>query len=479
MQFRPRVLAACASLLCLSTAHVTAQAADNAVIQWNNIALEAIRVGHPGPPMVARMLNVTHTCVFDAWAAFDHKASAVFSGKTLKQPKSFRTEANKRTAISYAAYRALVDLFPAQKATFDAAMVSQGYDPTYTATDATTPAGVGNAACAAVLAAKHVDGSNQLGDLNPGAYSDYTGYAPVNTPTTIVDPNRWQPLQVGATTQKFIAPFWGKVTPFALKSISQYAVKPPAAAGTAAYQTQVDQVLAYSAKLTDKQKVIAEYWADGPSSELPPGHWNLFGQFVSKRDRHSLDRDVKMFFAVNNALLDASVWTWGIKRQYDYIRPVSAVHYLYASSNVTAWAGPGLGTQSIPGANWRPYQAASVVTPPFAEYVSGHSTFSAAAARVLKLFTGSDRFGHSVTQAAGTSRVEPGIVPAAPVTLSWATFTAAADEAGISRRFGGIHFIDGDLEGRRVGKLIGTAAFAKSMSYLGDDDDDRHEGDDD
>lgn len=360
-------------------------------------------------------------------------------------------------------------------------MVSMGYDPTYTATDATTPAGVGNAACAAVLAAKHVDGSNQLGDLHPGAYTDYTGYTPVNSPTTIVDPNHWQPLLVsdghgGTVTQKFIAPFWGKVAPFALESIGQYPVKPPAVAGTVAYQTQVDQVLAYSASLTDKQKVIAEYWADGPSSELPPGHWNLFGQFVSNRDHHSLDRDVKMFFAVNNALLDASVWTWGVKRQYDYVRPVTAVHYQYAGGNVTAWSGvPGGGTQSIPAANWRPYQAITVVTPPFAEYVSGHSAFSAASAAVLRGFTHSDSFGNSVTIAAGNSRVEPGLVPATAVTLSWPTFTAAADEAGISRRFGGIHFVDGDLEARRVGKLIGKAALAKSKKYFGDDDD-RHEG---
>lgn len=469
MQFRFRLVAAAAGLASALVAPA-AMAADNAVITWDNIALQAIRVGHPGPPMVARMLNVTSTCMFDAWAAFDERARGVFTGHSLKQPKAWRTPANKATAISYAAYRALVDLFPAQKATFDAAMVAQGLDPNYTSTDASTPAGVGNAACAAVIAAKHADGANQLGDLAPGAYSDYTGYTPVNTPTLINDPNRWQPLTVsdghgGVVTQKFIAPFWGQVKPFALQSVSQYAVKPPAVAGTAAYQKQVDEVLAYSANLTDRQKVIAEYWADGPSSELPPGHWNLFAQFVSQRDHHTLDRDVKMFFALNNALLDASVWTWGVKRVYDYIRPVSAVHWQYAGANVTAWAGAGQGTQSIPAANWRPYQAITVVTPPFAEYVSGHSTFSAASARVLRLFTGSDYFDNSVTIPAGNSRVEPGTVPAAAVTLKWRTFSDAADEAGISRRFGGIHFVDGDLEGRRVGKKIGTAAFAKSMWY--------------
>ena len=473
-------IAAAAALLCGTGA---ALADDNVVIQWNKAVLEGIREAHPGPPMVARMLNVVHTCIYDAWAAYDEHARGTQLGSSLRQPGYRRTPANKRQAISHAAYRASVDLFPAQKPIFDALMVQLGYDPGYTVTETHTPAGIGNTACAAVLAYRHADGSNQLGDLHPGAYSDYSGYAPVNTPTTLNDPNHWQPLRVsdghgGMVNQTYIAPFWGQVKPWALQSIAQYPVKPPAAAGTAAYRLQSDQVLAYSAQLTDRQKVIAEYWADGPSSELPPGHWNLFAQFVSQRDHHRLDRDVKMFFAVNNALLDASVWTWGVKRVYDYIRPVSSIHYLYGAGTVTAWAGPGLGTQTIPGASWRPYQAATVVTPPFAEYVSGHSTFSAAAAATLRLFTRSDAFGGSVTVPAGSSRVEPGLVPAADVKLRWPTFSAAADEAGISRRFGGIHFIDGDLEGRRVGKLIGAAAFEKTRSYFGRDDEHGH-GDDD
>ena len=470
MQFKKILIASCVAGIGLGSA--PAFAADNVVIQWNNALLEAIRVTHPGPPIVARALFVSHTCMYEAWAAFDDSARGTETGKTLRQPKSYRTLANKNQAISYAAYRAAVDLFPTQVGAFNTLMNSLGYDPAYIAQDRNTAAGVGNLACAAVLTARHADGSNQLGNLNPGAYSDYSGYVPVNSSSTIVDPNHWQPLMINGTQQRCIAPFWGQVKPFALKSVAQYSVKPPAAAGSAAYKKQVDEVLAYSANLTDREKVIAEYWADGPTSELPPGHWNLFSQFVSNRDHHSLDRDVKMFFLVNGALMDASVWTWGVKRIYDYVRPVTAIHYQYANANVSAWAGPNLGTLSIPGANWRPYQAAHVVTPPFPEYVSGHSTFSAAAAATLRKFTGRDNFGFSVTIPVGSSRVEPGTVPASNVSLSWATFSAAADEAGLSRRFGGIHFIDGDLEGRRVGKKIGKAAYEKARDLFGDEDSD-------
>lgn len=107
-----------------------------------------------------------------------------------------------------------------------------------------------------------------------------------------------------------------------------------------------------------------------------------------------------------------------------------------------------------------------MVTPPFQEYVSGHSAFSAAAAEVLKRYTGSDAFGASVTVAAGSSRVEPGLVPAQDITLSWPTFSAAADEAGISRRYGGIHFIEGDVVSRELGRKIGAQAYRLATDYI-------------
>src|SRR5438552_7348948 len=125
---------------------------------------------------------------------------------------------------------------------------------------------------------------------------------------------------------------------------------------------------------------------------------------------------------------------WAAKTVYDSGRPYTAIHYLFKGKKVRAWAGPFRGTQEIDGGDWQPYQAATVVTPPFPEYISGHSTFSAAGAEILKRFTGSDAFGASVTVPAGSSRFEPGTTPARDVTLSWATFTAAADQAGLSRR---------------------------------------------
>jgi hypothetical protein len=314
--------------------------------------------------MVARSLAILHTCIYDAWAAYDPSAVGTRLGGELRRPPAERTLANKNEAISYAARAALVDLFPGpppQAARFNDLLADLGYNPANTSTDTSTPSGIGNVAAQAVLAFRHGDGSNQLGDLHPGAYSDYTGYAPVNDPDNINDANHWQPLRVsdghgGFVIQKYIAPHWGLVTPFALTSASQFrpASDPRPTHPPGHYRQQADQILDYSAKLTDKQKVIAEYWADGPSSELPPGHWALFAEYVSGRDNHDLDADVRMFFAMTNAVLDASIACWEAKKHWDYVRPVTAVHYLFKGKEVTAWAGRDKGTAKINGEDWRP-----------------------------------------------------------------------------------------------------------------------------
>jgi hypothetical protein len=185
-------------------------------------------------------------------------------------------------------------------------------------------------------------------------------------------------------------------------------------------------------------------------------------QFVAARDHHTLDQDVKMFFALTNATFDASIVAWDAKRAFDSVRPASALCYLLHGQQIRSWGGPGKGTVTMDGKDWLPYQPTTFPTPPFPEFISGHSSFSAAAARVLELFTGSDRFGDSVTFAPGSSAVEPGITPAAPVTLKWDTFLAAANEAGISRRYGGIHFKAADLTGRAVGRVVGSQTWEKA-----------------
>jgi hypothetical protein len=450
-----------------------APSTQTVVVRWSSACLQAIRTTRPGPPMVARMLAIVHTAIYDAWAAYDARALGTRLGGTLRRPPAERTVENKRRAMSYAAYRSLVDLFPTQRAAFDLIMTDLGYDPADSSEKVTTATGIGNLVARKLIEFRHADGSNQLGDRTPPDslgrptfYADYTHYAPWNTPDSIIDPTRWQPLRINGVVQKFVAPQWYLVTPFALTSASQFrtpGMKPNGPTG--GLQRAVDQAIEYSRNLTDREKVIAEYWADGPHSELPPGHWCLFGALISARDRHTEDDDAKMFFAMANAGMDAGIAAWDIKRHFDTVRPVTAVHYFKKGQRILAWGGAGKGTIWIRAEDWQPYQQATVVTPPFAEFISGHSTFSAASAEVLRRYTGSDRFGASATIPARSSLVEPGAVPARDVTLQWATFTDAADEAGMSRRYGGIHFVDADLEGRKIGRKIGAQAYKKAEAY--------------
>jgi hypothetical protein len=294
-----------------------------------------------GPPMVARALAIVHTCVYDAWATYDRVALGTRLGDELRVGPSGRTLANKSGAISFAAYRPLLDLFPASRSTvLDPLIAELGYDPSDESSGADTPAGIGNLAARAVLEFRRRDGANQLGDepggVPGGTYSDYTGFRPANEPmdltaafdrATVHDPDRWQPLRYrDATgtpvTPSFVGAQWQRVTPFALSRSSDLRSDVgPAHYGSALYRAQAAELVAVSGALTDEQKVIAEYWADGPHSELPHGHWNLFAQFVSRRDRHGaaehgLDLDVKLFFALTNAVFDAGICAWDHKCAY-------------------------------------------------------------------------------------------------------------------------------------------------------------------
>jgi hypothetical protein len=281
-------------------------------------------------------------------------------------------------------------------------------------------------------------------------------------------PGHWQPLTYNdaagvVRTPVFLAAAWERVKPFALASSDQYRPGAPAAFGSPQYMEQARHMVEVQAGLTEEQKVIAEYWADGPNSELPPGHWLLFGLFVSERDGHTDDDDIKMFFALANALEDAAIAAWDAKRAYDSARPITAVRYLFHGQTILGYGQPGAagGLRSIPGEAWVPYQLLTFPTPPFPEHVSGHSSFSAAAAEVLRNFTGGDTFGTRYIKPARSMVIEPGL-PSSDVTLGWATFSAAAEQAGLSRVYGGIHFDNANSAGLTLGRQVGTLVFAKA-----------------
>lgn len=567
--------------------------------RWNEVTLDAIRHDLPAPTVHARNLFHMSAAMFDAWASYDEDGIGVFVNE--KHDASDSEEA-RREAISYAAYRILearyLDSIGATETipALDNLMAALCYDITITDTEGNDPAAIGNRIAGAILTQALEDGSNE-------AEGYAAEYEPVNPPlvvresgTVMVDPNRWQPLEIenmvsqngillDSGVQEFIDPHWGFVTGFALSPSPSTGVpidpgRPPMLGDPGSDQEFKDdavEVIAFSGLLdpttapevdispasiganplgtqdgsgheinpatgapyepvltneADFGRAIAEFWADGPDSETPPGHWNTLANAVSDaldgdlRVRGvgdpigRLEWDVKLYLALNGANHDAAVAAWGSKGFYDYVRPISMIRWMgglgqssdpsessfhtnglplreglvevitdATSSNgarhshlaahigeiaIRAYAGgnpsPGTvtGVDWIRAVDWVPYQSPTFVTPSFAGYVSGHSAFSRASAEVLTALTGNEYFPGGLgewTVDAGSLHFDAG--PTAPVRLQWATYRDAADQAGLSRLYGGIHVRSDDFNGRTLGAEIGTAAWTLAEQHFG------------
>jgi hypothetical protein len=579
----------------------TTWAAPSIARVWDEEILNAIRIDLPHPPVHARNLFTFSSAMYDAWAAYDSKAT----GYIYRQKHTATDVAGaRREAISYAAYRILKERYALSRnaaktlAALDVRMAVLGYDTNNISFDTVTAAGVGNAVAKAVSSFFIEDGSLQLVGYKDGLLGQ-GGYAPFNPPlistgygVVLWNVNRWQPLAITdaqsqngipvESLQKFLGSQWKNVRPFALTRTNAGGPwidpgPPPylGGMGDAQYRNEVVQMVRLSSQLTpddgevidispasrgnntlgtndgsghplntvtglpyatnlvkrgDFARVLAEFWADGPTSETPPGHWNTIANAVSdnpgfvKRMANSgpvlddLEWDVKVYFALNSALHDAACAAWTLKRVYDGGRPISAIRMMAQRGQssdpngpsyhpngillvpdlielvteetakpggrhagifpgfvaIHAWPGQPAnptnqysGVQWIYGASWLPYQKKTFVTPAFPGYISGHSTFSRAAAEVLAAITGSPFFPGGMggfTAHAYSSTTERG--PSTDVNLEWATYFDAADEAGLSRLWGGIHVSADDLAGRKVGSQCGKGAWALARQYF-------------
>ena len=461
------------------------------------------------------------------------------------------------------------------------------------------PAAVGTRIAAAVLAAGLQDGSREADGYAAPDYTPVNAPLVVASSKrfSLVDPNRWQPLEIiggfsqngipTGTVQVAVDPFWGAVKAFgatsleagtpidpgppprlgdpatdqALKAMVVEVIRDSAALDPAigtvldispaargandlatndghGYASNPITGLAYAAQpvnLADFERVAAEFWADGPRSETPPGHWNIIANDASDAILAGpgllrvggagpavgrLEWDVKLYLALNGAVHNAAIVAWGLKGKYDSVRPITLIRYmggLGQSSNPSATAYDPRGLPLVPGlievvtaassasgqrhhalakylgrvairtwagtpkdpstevagdrwmlaTAWVPYQLPTFVTPSFPAYASGHSTFSRAAAEVLTAFTGSRFFPGGLARyaiPAGGLTFEHG--PTTDVVLEWATYSDAADQAGQSRLFGGIHIEADDFTGRRLGAVCGQAAWRLATEYF-------------
>src|SRR5262245_53741009 len=465
----------------------------NAAYRWLELLLEAsgreVDRHRPRPTILSRTMAIVLTSVYDAWSAYDDRAVGTRLGGEMRRPAKERTQANKEKAIAQAAYRSLLFVYPEDAGWIRENFRAKGFDPDDDSTDRSTPQGIGNAAAAAVIEYRRRDGANQLGD-EPGGdgepYADYTGYRPRNTPEKIVDPTLWMPIPFsdgrgGTFSPGFLTAQWYKVKPFALERGDQFRAPPPPAYGSAQLRQEVEECIRVNAGLTLEQKAIVEFMRDGPRSTGQSGHWLQFAQDVSRRDRHGLDQDVKLFFSVANVVFDAFIASWDAKRHYDTGRPYWWVRIYHDGAMVDGWLGPGKGSGRLPASGWHPYSPATFVTPPFPGYTSGHATASGAASRILELFTGSDRYGAVAIQQVGhlteaeypTAQMQardgkPATdVPASKeIHLPLPSSTATAEMAALSRLWGGYHIRTDNEEGLIMGRAVAMYSWPKYRAYF-------------
>jgi membrane-associated phospholipid phosphatase len=456
----------CVAVSLILVTQASSARAGSIVTEWLDQALPYAQEVAWEPTVGSRFFAILHTAMYDAWTAYDPVAVGVVSGTALKGQGGANNEADKREAISHAAFTILRTFAPQHRRALIERMQALGYDP-----DADSlPAKVGRRAAAAVLADRRYDGANEAGN-----FADTTGYRPPASGA----PDAWEPIESFGRRQLPTTPQWSRVMPFSLTRADQFRPTPPPSPKTAEWSRQVDILIKTSCALTDEEKAEAEYW--GIFGMAPAPELIEMTKFVSDTNDLRLDDDVKLFFVASNAIFDASIAAWDAKYGYDYVRPITAIHAL-GETRITAWrphslsqalaystpaakenaeysvavpAGPG----EVRAADWEPY----LPTPPFPGYISGHSAFTAAWARAMQLATGKPDFNfkRTVTYLYVEQREL-----AHPVTLFYPTFAAAAEAAGISRIWGGVHWPADNDRGQELGQKVGESVWRRAEQFL-------------
>lgn len=392
------------------------------VTSWNSAALDAIRLSRTAPPRASRDLAILHVAIYEAvnGIARTHTSYSVRS----TGPAS----ASREAAASAAAHRVLTALYT------NRAMATH-FDQVFAETLLTlrdspqVRAGVawGRATADQILMARANDGS------------DSVIAAPVGT-----GPGQWQPTPPAFAPYLF--PQWGLVTPFALKNGAQLRSAGPPALTSSTWAEEFNEVKALGAAVgsvrTPEQSTIALFWADGAGTETPPGHWNHIAQDVSAARGNSLEENARLFALLNIAMADAAICAWDAKLAFNFWRPITAIRNADLDGNPDTTAD----------LNWSSF----IPTPPFPDFVSGHSTFSGAAASILAFFYGTDEVGFTTR-----SDALPGMV------RSFASFSEAADEAALSRLYGGIHYRSANDSGLAAGLAIGEWTFTRFLTPKG------------
>jgi membrane-associated phospholipid phosphatase len=405
------------ALLLLVAGARQAIAQGTLVSDWNNALLNSIRTENTAPPLAARNLAMVHTAMFDAVNSITrtHQSYAFQSAASV--------DASREMAAAAAGYQVAMTLFPSQSASFQSL-----YNTTLAAVPdspaKTAGIALGQQSANAMLALRASDNSS----LN-------VPYIPST------DPGRWQ------RTPPFFRPpdlpQWRYLTPFAMTSGDQFRPGGPPALTSSNYARDLNLTMTLGAltstNRTAYQTESARFWSDFSNTVTPPGHWNQIAQSALTNFTFDLAEETRLFALLNLALADAGIVAWDAKYTYDLWRPITAIQNADLDGNLDTTADP----------TWQPL----LNTPAHPEYLSGHSTFSGAAASLLAVFLGSDNVPFTI----GSDGLPN-------VWRTYDSFSATAEEIGMSRIWGGIHFLSADLDGLNAGSQLGTYVFGNFLT---------------
>lgn len=379
----------------------------HAVLDWNTLLLDAIRAENTGPTLATRNLALLHSAIHDA-------AQSILR---THQPHQFQLEVPGATsaeaAVHGAGHEILQTLYPAFRARADDLLATFLASIPAASSDSNSLS-LGRSIARLVLESRSNDGST----------TEIT-YIPSELP------GQWR-----RTPHFFrppLTPHWGRVRPFCLPSAEPFLLPPPPRLDSAAYARDLDVVRRLGSKIggerTPEQTLIATFWSDFSYTVMPPGHWQQIAATLARSRRLDLGETARAFALLSLAQADAAIVCWATKYRDNLWRPVTAIRRADDDGNPATASDP----------SWDSLLPA----PPFPAYPSGHSMFSKASSVILTRVLGTDAVTFTTT-----SDALPGVF------RTFESLAACADEVGLSRIYGGIHFPFDNVEGKRAGERI-------------------------
>jgi hypothetical protein len=394
-------------------------AAGNSVLYWNQVAIDATRVARNPPPMASLFYATYQVAIFDAVNGI----TRTHHGWLVNDPAP--AGADMDAAVAGAAFTVLNALWaPSSNPHRFKVAYGKALERIPDGQAKTDGLAWGRKVALAILANRANCGFDKP---IPGKYS-----------STV--PGQWR--ETPSAFRPALLPYWGHVTPFVMTSPAQFRAPPPESLGSKEYAAELAFVANHGARdnadRTEYQTLSTPFWSDDLGTATPPGHWNVIAQEVARRKHLSVPEAARLFALLDMAEADAAISCWETKYYYRIWRPETALRELDPKINPDIVNHP----EFIP----------NLPSPSFPTYTSGHSTFSAAGAKLLALYFGTDAIEFSLT-----SDGLPGAV------RTYKSFSEAAQEAGMSRVWGGIHTMSDNLEAQKAGAKIGDWVFTHAL----------------